>query len=68
MPQSASGKDEEVGGRMEDQDDREKAATSRQPGHGNQHVQRPYDKNQLSRPVGQTGASAARRSGQTRGE
>lgn len=61
MPQSASRKDGEAGVRMQDQNDKEKAATSRpEPKPGRQHVQRPCDKNELSRPVEQTEASAAR--------
>lgn len=62
-------KDGEAGVRMQDQDDKEKAATSRpEPKPGRQHVQRLCDKNELSRSVEQTEASAARRPGQTRDE
>lgn len=69
IPPSASRKDGEAGVRMQDQEDNEKAATSRpEPKLGRENVQRPCDKNELSRSVEQTEASAAQRPGQTRDE
>lgn len=69
MPPSASRKDGEASVRTQDQDDKEQAATSRpEPKPGRQHVQRPCDRNELSRSVEQTEASAAQRPGQSRDE